>query len=1291
MNAPDSKQTRLAQLAEQFLLEQQQGKSPTIDQYANAHPELAERIQDLFPTLLVVDQLAADSIPAADHKHSIGDAPKKLGDYQLIREIGRGGMGVVYEAQQTKLHRTVALKLLPKTSTHDQVSIERFQLEAQAAAKLQHPNIVPVFEVGEQEGWQFLAMQMVNGIGLDRVLDAIRENSYLEQTDSTKPNGQHDDLQSQSIAKQVVFANWKTTSSGLGSSTTTNADIGLDHQQLNRTPDARARNFFNNVARLGYEVSRAIEHAHLLGILHRDIKPSNLLLDRQGKVWVSDFGLAKSIDNDITKTGDIVGTLSYMAPERFRGWADCRSDVYGIGITLYELATLSPAFKSHDRVKLIQSIIDQQPVRPSHLAGNIPRDLETIILKSIEKEPGLRYQTADELAQDLLRFLEGRPISARRSGGIERIRLFCRRNPVVATLAALLVITLVAAIAVTTSLWLRERDQRNLAESRQTEAIKQSNIANENFRRSVRIVDQYLVKVSESKINRIVGLEQLREELLILARNYYEQFVRDHEHDPQLREELANAQYRIASIQMLNGQLLESTRSHENALAIRRALADDSNNRSSHELEMIQSLHELGELYRKQGQHDRAIKYSNEALHLATQIQKLPHVDATGRRQLAAVYLNRGLIFIDLNQSDQALDCFQLALELREELAKENPTDPDYQVDLVAALNNLGATYKDFKKYDKAIETLNRGRMIGEKNTDPKSPRYGDLNELLARIDYNLGILHAAKLQLKQSAAFFERSQRLSEKLVFLNPGIIDLQISHANSLNAYSFALWQMGESRKALRFRQTAIQMLSRLIDATDHTDGLKQDLATGYLREAWIYRSLGDTQLAVQSGKNALEIVQDLLNGDPENAGVKLQLATTKMYLGQILASTHAEGAQSRRTQSDPTHSATEKSNAEGLINSAAELLEQLIADSPTDAALNLKLAECQMMIAESTMQSGLVAQATEQTTKTIALLESLPPDENSVEIENLLAKANYNQGLNEFKKDPTKARAFFESSLKSWTTLSNDQPDRMLFQRRISECHLSIAGCWRLERNMDKALQSCDQAKLAIANVAKQFPDNFRHRFLMIKTASMQSQLFQEARQTTPAINFKQEAAMLADELARDFPSNIAAATILAEYESQLAAMLFANDRLPESERSYRKVIGIQQTMLDAAPNSIPHKVLLAGNLSNLGAVLLQLERYREAIDEFNEATRLLNAVIKQNNKHEDCLQFITITQRKLAQALFAENDIDASRKAIQSSIEFGKKLVALRPDVDRYQRLLSRSTKYLNDLDDQNDH
>jgi serine/threonine protein kinase len=207
--------------------------------------------------------------------------------------------------------------------------------------------------------------------------------------------------------------------------------------------DSNRGHYFRSVARIGHQVAEALAYAHDRGVVHRDIKPSNLLLDAAGVVWVTDFGLAKTDEEGLTRTGDILGTIRYMAPERFRGACDARADIYALGLTLYELALLRPAFESPDRLKLIEQVRHQEPTRPRSIDPRIPRDLETIVLKAIDKDPQRRYSTAAALGEDLQRFVEDRPIRARRVSAAERLLRWGRRNKLVACLLASLLVTLV--------------------------------------------------------------------------------------------------------------------------------------------------------------------------------------------------------------------------------------------------------------------------------------------------------------------------------------------------------------------------------------------------------------------------------------------------------------------------------------------------------------------------------------------------------------------------------------------------------------------------------------------------------------------------------------------------------------------------------------------------------------------------------------------------------------------------------------------------------------------------------
>jgi serine/threonine protein kinase/Flp pilus assembly protein TadD len=380
--------------------------------------------------------------PIAD-ANSPAAAASELGDYRILREVGRGGMGVVYEALQESLGRHVALKVLRSSALADATQVDRFQREARAAARLHHTNIVPVYGVGEQNGLHYYVMQFIAGVGLDRVLDDLRAAHPLRGSLSPSPEGATTLTAgrvsaSEPEAKETVRSDPTAPVTGFSSS---------------------GREYWRWVARLGLQVAEALVHAHAQGILHRDIKPSNLLLDAQGNVWVTDFGLAKAADSaDLTGTGEIVGTLRYIPPERFRGQSDPRGDIYALGLTLYELLTLRPAFDAEEHHRLLESILHDEPPAPRKLQPAVPRDLETIVLKAAARDPAHRYTTASELAADLQRFLEDRPPRARRAGPVERLRRWCRRNPVVAGLTAALLLFLVAAGVIASVAALRFRD-----------------------------------------------------------------------------------------------------------------------------------------------------------------------------------------------------------------------------------------------------------------------------------------------------------------------------------------------------------------------------------------------------------------------------------------------------------------------------------------------------------------------------------------------------------------------------------------------------------------------------------------------------------------------------------------------------------------------------------------------------------------------------------------------------------------------------------------------------------------
>jgi serine/threonine protein kinase/WD40 repeat protein len=489
MTDSQTRRNPVEELAEAFLERYRRGERPALSEYIQQYPDLADEIRELFPALVMMEE-AGPRGAGAGRVTADGQPLQQVGDYHILREVGRGGMGVVYEAEQESLGRHVALKVLPFEAAADPHRLQRFRREARSAARLHHTNIVPVHDVGAHQGIHYYAMQFICGHGLDEVLHEVRRLRLGQEpasTDEPPAESLAGSLASGLITGEfIAAASAAPAPAGAASVDPALSEVarpesakGVRHEpdpdssasNLPKTPsDFSAQSgfhYYRSVARLGLQVAEALAYAHGQKVLHRDIKPANLLLDRQGTVWVTDFGLAKGEGDDLTQTGDVVGTLRYMAPERFSGISEPRSDLYSLGLTLYELLTLRPAFEESDRGRLIHRVTHEEPPAPRKFDERVPRDLETIVLKAIAKEPQRRYQTAEDLAADLRCFLADRPIRARRSAAWERAWRWCRRNRAVATLTllALLLLVGVASVSTVAAFWLKgERDRVQEAE-----------------------------------------------------------------------------------------------------------------------------------------------------------------------------------------------------------------------------------------------------------------------------------------------------------------------------------------------------------------------------------------------------------------------------------------------------------------------------------------------------------------------------------------------------------------------------------------------------------------------------------------------------------------------------------------------------------------------------------------------------------------------------------------------------------------------------------------------------------
>lgn len=368
MIQPAARDEQLAHLLNDLTNQFRQGQRPDLDGLARQHPELADELRELWAAVQVAEELAKPS-PEVTPSTALGmpglqetelsprttaPLPRMFGDYELLEEIGRGGMGVVYKAQQRSLDRIVAIKMILRGDHASAEDLARFKAEAEAAARLEHPNIVSIYEVGECEGQAYFSMKYVEG-------------TTLAERVAAGP-----------MAPREAAACLAT-------------------------------------------ICAAVHHLHQAGILHRDLKPSNVLIDKQGRPQVTDFGLAKRVEGgaSLTQTGAILGTPSYMSPEQAAGGRrelSPASDVYSLGTILYALITGQPPFQAASAFDIIRLVIEQEPAPPRLLNRRVDRELEMICLKCLQKPADLRYRGADQLEADLMAYLNGEPIAARPSG-----------------------------------------------------------------------------------------------------------------------------------------------------------------------------------------------------------------------------------------------------------------------------------------------------------------------------------------------------------------------------------------------------------------------------------------------------------------------------------------------------------------------------------------------------------------------------------------------------------------------------------------------------------------------------------------------------------------------------------------------------------------------------------------------------------------------------------------------------------------------------------------------------------
>ncbi len=748
-----------------------------------------------------------DGATAAFHRAALEAAPKPLtkgasfGHYELLEPIAKGGMGIVYKARQRNLNRIVAIKMILAGQFADQDDINRFYAEAEAAAALSHPNIVAIHEIGEVSGQHFFSMDFIEGQSLSGL---IKENPL---------------------------------------------------------PPRRAAEFM-------ITISETMQFAHESGVVHRDLKPANVLLDKRQRPLITDFGLAKQVSNtsQLTMAGSIVGTPSYMPPEQAAGKIDevgPWSDLYSLGAILYELITGRPPFRASSPFETIRQVLETEPPSPRLLNPSVPKDLETICLKCLQKARTNRYGTAQELADELKRFLRGEPIHARPISQVARFWRLCKRYPATASSIALAVLILITATFVSTAFYFK--------------AVGESIRSEQSLREAIAAVNEFFTTVSEDTLLNEPGLQPLREKLLTKTKNYFERFSEQRAGDPKVEVELAGAYYRLGEIAAMLQSPDDAIKPYEKAREIQQRVVSRRPNDADGLKALGDTVNAIGKVRNGQRDFDAARKEFETAVGIREKLVAGDPGKTENQRVLANTHMNIGLIAQFAGDYPQARAQFEVAQKIRQQTLPNAPSGDaktKLRRDFGMALFNLGnldlmegasGAEEHFKDSASVFEEL--------AGADPKNLEF---QKQLAVSYRRLASVLASKSKLDDARQYYEKALQHAAPLAQQNPRVVEYAIEWAGVLIESSHLESRAGNSVAAMDALEKARVILEPLVDKSARC---QRDLAVVMGELAELKYAGGDVKAAKEDLNAELQIVHQLVQQYAQEPFILMEATTLR----------------------------------------------------------------------------------------------------------------------------------------------------------------------------------------------------------------------------------------------------------------------------------------------------------------------------------------------------------------------------------------------------------------------------
>lgn len=792
---PTETAVRLVEILDEYLDAIERGYPINVDQLLAKHPDVAEPLGEYLEGLQLLRGVETLGIhEKCDTEFDDDEPQRRLGDYEIIREVGRGGMGVVYEAEQISLRRKVALKVLPFAAVLDQRQIQRFENEARAAAQLHHPNIVPVHGVGSDRGVHFYAMQFINGRSLRDAIEEVRERSSLRDTAASEKE-RHEVGRSSSIG---AF------------STAARSD---------------SRKHAMSLARLGLEAAEALHAAHQCGVIHRDIKPSNLLLDQRGKLWITDFGLARCQTNaSVTNSGDVVGTLQYMSPEQAQGkiaLIDQRTDVYSLGVTLYELLTLHRPFEGDSHLNVARKIElgQYKPIRV--VCPSVPRDLENVIAKAMSTSREERYTSAQDFADDLRRYIDGEPIHAAPPSVIQRATKWAGRHRTAVFAACTVLFIGFICLAATTVVV--SRDQ-----AKTVRRLEQNRAAFEEF--GMRTAEW---------LKGISGTEEVRRALLTQVLSSHRQLLEQAGDSPAVRADTALTLSKVASIHQDLGDRTAALNKYRHAERLLQALTTDEPAQFKHQSELARCRNRIGLLLHNMGDTKSATLTIRKAIDAQEHLRTLDPRNSQHLVDAAISWCNLGLVTTGTNRGADAERCFRHSAEILENLVADHRMRAAVVSALATAYGSLAMHYaeSDSAKALPAMEKAVKHRRAATES----DPRDLDFQRLLASDTSDLATLYSRAGRIEDAIHAFQETAVSQRRLAKTDGGNIAHRRELAVTLNNLGKAHYNGNQLSDACRAFEDAVDIQQRLcsefpadVSLLSRLGGIHNNLAMVYQRQ-------------------------------------------------------------------------------------------------------------------------------------------------------------------------------------------------------------------------------------------------------------------------------------------------------------------------------------------------------------------------------------------------------------------------------------------------------------------------